>query len=307
MFSSDQLRSWFGAARPRNSAGQPPSISMDITVSARTDPGKVRARNEDAVLFHMPNAASGSSRKSGALAILADGMGGASGGSVASAMAVHEIARSFFANIDDPAPAALKLAVESANEQIYRLSLQEEHLHGMGTTCVALAIDPPFAWAAWVGDSRLYLIRAGQIYQMTEDHSLVREMVRRGLLTREEATRHEDRNVVTRSLGSHPDVEIALWPEEYPVRAGDRFLLCSDGLHDLIPSADILQIGKDDSADTVSRRLIDEANARGGYDNISAIVVDLAEASSKEQQPVPATRESAVQSPDPPDTRAGGE
>jgi len=307
MFGSDQFRSWFGAGRRQESGSRPASIPLEITASARTDPGRVRQRNEDAVLFHMSNEASDSPRKSGTLAILADGMGGASGGSVASAMAVHEIARSYFANAKDPTHVALKLAVESANEQIYGLSLHEEHLHGMGTTCVALAIDPPFAWAAWVGDSRLYLIRGGQIYQMSEDHSLVHEMVRRGLLTNEEATRHEDRNVVTRSLGSHADVEIALWPEEYPIRAGDRFLLCSDGLHDLLPPADILQIVKDGPADTVSRRLIDEANARGGYDNISAILVDLNEAGSKGQQPVPATRESPVQVTDPPDTRAGSE
>jgi len=269
----------------------------------RTDPGKVRKRNEDSVLFHMPNAASDSPR-SGALAILADGMGGANGGSIASAMAVQEISRSYLANTSDPPPVALKLAAESANEQIYRRALQDEDLHGMGTTCVALAIDPPYAWVAWVGDSRLYLIRGGQIYQMTEDHSIVHEMVRQGLLKGEEAARHEDRNVVTRSLGSHASVEVAQWPEEYPVRIGDRFLLCSDGLHDLVTSAEILQIAKNEPADVASRRLIDEANARGGYDNISAILVDLSEAVAKEQQTVPATRESPVQVLDPPDQRA---
>ncbi|HMD47983.1 MAG TPA: PP2C family serine/threonine-protein phosphatase [Bryobacteraceae bacterium] len=278
---------------------------MNITASARTDPGKVRQRNEDAVLFHMPSAASDSLR-SGALAILADGMGGASGGSIASAMAVQEISRSYLASHDAP-PVALKRAAESANEQIYRRALQDEHLHGMGTTCVVLAIDPPCAWAAWVGDSRLYLIRGGQIYQMTEDHSIVHEMVRRGLLKGEEAARHEDRNVVTRSLGSHATVEIALWPEEYPVRAGDRFLLCSDGLHDLLTSMEILQIAKNGPADVASGRLIDEANARGGYDNISAILVDLSEPGSKEPQTVPATREAAVQVLEPPDTLASGE
>jgi PPM family protein phosphatase len=305
MFKSNQFRSWFGAGRRRDTGSRPAAIPMNITASVRTDPGKVRQRNEDSVLFHMPNAASDAPR-SGALAILADGMGGASGGSTASAMAVEEISRSYLANANDPPPVALKLAAESANEQIYRRSLQEEGLHGMGTTCVALAIDPPYAWVAWVGDSRLYLIRGGQIYQMTEDHSIVHEMVRRGLLKGEEAARHEDRNVVTRSLGSHQSVEVALWPEEYPVRAGDRFLLCSDGLHDLVTSAEILEIAKNGPADLASRRLIDEANARGGYDNISAILVDLSEAGSKEQPTVPATRESPVQVLDPPGKQANG-
>jgi len=305
MFGSNQLRSWFGAGRRRETGSRPAAIPMNIVASARTDPGKVRQRNEDAVLFHMPGAASDSQR-SGALAILADGMGGASGGIVASAMAVQEISRSYLANAQDSPPVALKIAAESANEQIYRRALEDESLHGMGTTCVALAIDPPYAWAAWVGDSRLYLIRGGQIYQMTEDHSIVHEMVRRGLLRGEEAARHEDRNVVTRSLGSHQAVDVALWPEEYPVRPGDRFLLCSDGLHDLLPSVDILQIAKNGTADAASRRLIDEANARGGYDNISAILVDLSEVESKEQQTVPATRESPVQLLDPPDKQANG-
>ena len=176
-----------------------------------------------------------------------------------------------------PPPKALRLALESANRRIHRLSLREEELAGMGSTCVALALKPPFAWAAWAGDSRLYLIRGGQIFQMTEDHSLVNEMVRRGMLTREEARNHEDRNFITRALGSHPKVEVEVWAEPYPVRAGDRFLLCSDGLHDLIASDQILEIAGEGSADAAGSRLIREANARGGFDNISAVVVDLVE------------------------------
>ena len=306
MFGSGYFRAWFGGKRQRETGVQLASVSLDIVASARTDPGKVRQRNEDAVLFHMPHS-SPESRKTGALALLADGMGGANGGSIASAMAVHEVARSYLANLTDTPPVALKLAVASANQQIYRLSQQEEHLEGMGTTCVALALEPPCAWTAWVGDSRLYLIRDGQIFQMTEDHSVVNEMVRRGLLTRQEAARHEDRNVVTRSLGSHAEVEIAVWSEEYPVRAGDRFLLCSDGLHDLLSSEEILDIAKSGPADMVSTRLIDEANLRGGYDNISAILVDLAESGSILQQPVPVTRESDVALLDPGDARKDGE
>lgn len=307
MFVCDYFRSWFAAGRRRNTGSRLAAIQLDIVASARTDPGRVRQRNEDAVLLHMPQPTAESSRKSGALALLADGMGGTNGGSIASSIAVREVARSYLANEVDPPPVALKRAVESANEQIYRLAQQEEDLQGMGTTCVALALEPPCAWTAWVGDSRLYLIRDGQIFQMTEDHSIVNEMVRRGYLNRQEASRHEDRNVVTRALGSHAKVEIAVWPEEYPIRAGDRFLLCSDGLHDLLSSGEILEIAKNGTADVASTRLIDEANLRGGYDNISAVLVDLAEAGSTARQPVPATRESAMPRLECDETPKGGE
>jgi serine/threonine protein phosphatase PrpC len=260
----------------------------DIVGWAQTDTGRVRERNEDAVFFGRP-AADRDFGRSGALAMVADGMGGANGGSVASGIVSEEVPEVYLASKHAP-PKALRLALESANRRIHRLSLREEGLTGMGSTCVALVMKPPFAWAAWVGDSRLYLIRGNQIFQMTEDHSWVNEMVRRGMLTREEARNHEDRNFITRALGSHPKVEVDVWAEPYPVRKGDRFVLCSDGLHDLLGSSDILEIAGTGSVDAAGSRLIREANARGGFDNISAVLVELVEPESKTNEAVRPTR-----------------
>lgn len=275
---------WFRRTLPAAGTAR----TLDIVGWAQSDPGRVRERNEDAVFFGRP----GNDRsfaRSGALALVADGMGGANGGSIASDIVSKEVPAVYLSGRND-APKELRRALESANKRIHRLSLREEGLHGMGSTCVALAIKPPLVWAAWVGDSRLYLMRGGQIFQMTEDHSVVNEMVRRGMMTREEARNHEDRNFITRALGTRPNVQVEVWQEPYPVRAGDRFLLCSDGLHDLLQSNDILDIAGNGTIDAAGSRLIREANARGGYDNISAVLVDLVEPESRSDAAVRPTR-----------------
>jgi len=287
MFGSKYLRRWFGASR-ESEAEDRARQGIGILASVRTDPGIVRAENEDAVIFsHSVDPIE--AEKRGSIAVVADGMGGQEGGEIASEIAARIVTASYLASRDEP-PAALRKAFESANAEIYRRARREPHLQGMGATCVALALRPPCAWVAWVGDSRLYLVRGGQIFQMTEDHSVVNEMVRNGLLTPEEAFNHEDRNVVTRALGSGRKVEVAVWDEPYPVRAGDRFLLCSDGLHDALKSSEMLEIILSGNTDAAADRLIHEANLRGGYDNISAILLELASPSSSPPGPVPATR-----------------
>jgi len=257
--------------------------------AALTDTGRVRQKNEDTVFFYQP-ADPVELAKYGTLALVADGMGGANGGRTASEMTSREVTQAYLASKGEPTP-ALRRALEIANRRVYRRSQKDEELTGMGSTCVVLVLKPPFAWAAWAGDSRLYLIRDGQIFQMTEDHSVVNEMVRQGLLTREEAFNHEDRNVVTRALGTHPKVEVDVWPEPYPVRAGDRFLLCSDGLHDLIGGPEILEMAGTGSVDAAAARLIDRANSRGGSDNISAILVDVAESEGTAGRDIRPTRD----------------
>lgn len=219
--------------------------------SAQSDIGKVRTVNEDAVLVCRPDGREYESH--GVLALLADGMGGANGGGIASQIAIRAIPRRYLESRSNPSK-ALRAALEAAGKEIYRQARRGKGLQGMGATCVALALNPPSAWAAWVGDSRLYLLRSGQIYQMTEDHSVVGELRRQGSLTAEEALRHEDRNVVTRALGSRPDVEIAFWREPFPTRPGDRFLLCSDGLRDLLSNIDILNIAGDGAVDHAADR-----------------------------------------------------
>jgi serine/threonine protein phosphatase PrpC len=260
-----------------------------IRVSARSDAGAVRPVNEDSVLSVRPQDP-GQLGKLGLLVLVADGMGGAQGGDVASQIASETVSRDYYNSTSDPAK-ALKKALETAGKEIHRRARKDRNLTGMGTTCVALVLRPPFAWAAWVGDSRLYLIRHKQIFQMTEDHSIVREMVRRGMLTTEEAGQHEGRNLVTRALGCHRKVEVAAWEQPFPVRHGDRFLLCSDGLHDVVPDARILELADDGEVELATARLIEEAMRRGAQDNISAVLVEIAH-QDPTPRPAPPTRDS---------------
>jgi serine/threonine protein phosphatase PrpC len=263
--------------------------ALEILASAQSNVGKVRTVNEDAVAFSRPANRIEFFRR-GALALVADGMGGAQGGSIASETAARVIPRSYMASNEKPS-VALRKALEVASKEIYGRARRDEDLAGMGATCVALALSPPAAWAAWVGDSRLYLVRDGQLFQMTEDHSVVNEMVRRGLITAEEAFSHEHRNVVTRALGCHSKVEVAVWDQPFPVRLRDRLLLCSDGLHDVLTNAEILEIAGGGTVESSGARLIEEANERGGYDNISVVILDLVDPDSEARAAMRATRE----------------
>jgi protein phosphatase len=220
---------------------------------------------------------------------VADGMGGCKGGEVASALACEKIPGSYFASLD-PIPAALRAALEAANAEIYQAAQSQPELHGMGTTAVAFAVTNGYGWLAYVGDSRLYLIRRGQIYRMSEDHSVVFEMVHQGLLTREEARDHQDRNVLSRALGSRPQVEVSCWDEPFPIQTGDRFLLCSDGLHDLVTDEKMLELANCGDVGFATERLVRAANESGGYDNISVILLEAVEQAAARLRPGP-TRE----------------
>jgi PPM family protein phosphatase len=262
-----------------------PTISFDFEVaaSAVTDTGMVRSENEDSVSFTRPPDPR-LSVSHGALAIVADGMGGCIGGEIASKCACRSIEQAYFEN-DPPARAALLAAVESANQQIYGEALERPELRGMGTTCVALALIGDRAFMAYVGDSRLYLLRESHLYCMTEDHSVVFELVNQGLLTRQQAREHPDRNVLSRALGSKPQVQISAWDEPFMTRAGDRFLLCSDGLHDVLSDGELsTRLGQGD-VNEASALLVTAANERGGPDNISAVVVEIAKRAALSRPP----------------------
>ena len=243
-----RFRDWFAPgvpprpapAVPRGSAGQaggarnPRLRGHQPWLRPRRQPGRGHLRpapaDDRALTTH------------GVIALVADGMGGCNGGEVASALACEKIPRIYFAS-NGPAPAALRASLEAVNGEIYQAAQAQPSLRGMGTTVVAFAITSSHGWLAYVGDSRLYLIRRGQIYRMSEDHSMVFEMVHKGLLTAEEARNHADRNVLSRALGSRPQVEVSCWEEPFPIQPGDRFLLCSDGLHDLVTDEKMLDLG----------------------------------------------------------------
>lgn len=274
-----------GKAGPRRGGGTTPAPEDPIDERTRerpphhvvagmaTDVGCRRTLNEDTVHYVHPTDAD-QLRHKGVLMIVADGMGGHEAGEVASRMAVDVVSRDYYASTRE-APAALQDAFRAANQTIHEASHRDGTLRGMGTTCTALVLRERTAVLAHVGDSRLYLIRQGDIYTMSPDHSFVGELVRRGMLTREQARRHNDKHLVLRVLGTQPDVDVASWPKPFHVHPGDHFLLCSDGLHDLVEDEEILQAVSSNAPDAACDALVRLARQRGGYDNVSVGVLRI--------------------------------
>ncbi|MFL5991783.1 MAG: Stp1/IreP family PP2C-type Ser/Thr phosphatase [Rubrobacteraceae bacterium] len=239
-----------------------------------THAGKVRANNEDALLV-------GEGRDE-TLFVVADGIGGFEAGEVASRIAVDVL--------KELAPgASFEAAISEANRRILAAGRGDERLSGMGTTVVAVRFagtrDEPVAQVAHVGDSRAYLLRGGNLRPVTEDHSLVAELVRSGDLTRDQAAEHPQKNLITRALGADEEVEVDT--AVLPVEAGDRFLLCSDGLSDMIPETRIGEILAEAPGDPEkpARSLVSAALDAGGADNVTVIVVDVkAETAPQEER-----------------------
>jgi len=266
-------------------------MTLTITAAVSTDTGCRRTLNEDAARIAQPLDPEVRAAR-GVLAVVADGMGGHSAGEVASQMAVETIHREYYAASGTTAE-ALASAIALANDEIFERARHDSALTGMGTTCVALALCGGHAHAAHVGDSRLYLVRGGRIYQMTEDHSAVAALVNQGVISRAEARTHEDKNVILRALGTHPKVEISSWEQPFPVAEGDVFLLASDGLTDLVEDDELFSVAATRNEADACRALVDLARTRGGFDNITVAVL-RASAAASETRPVPATREIEV-------------
>jgi PPM family protein phosphatase len=243
---------------------------MRLVFAAATDVGRMRKNNEDSYLSSQPVAA------------VADGMGGHSAGEVASAIAIEELTalrdRGPWEN-ETAATDDLKQAILRANRRIRETAARDRKLNGMGTTLVALLEDGDMVHVANVGDSRGYLLRQGELSQVTVDHSLVQELVDDGRLSPEDAERHPQRSVITRALGIDPEVEFDLFT--YKLQVGDRLLLCSDGLSDVVEPAQIRKVLlRVPSAQRAARELVTVANAHGGPDNITVIVVDAVDESA---------------------------
>jgi protein phosphatase len=209
------------------------------------------------------------------LFIVADGMGGHRGGEIASKLAVDTVIASFYASDEKTPVAAFKKAFSEANRVIIEKSREDVALFGMGTTCTALAIRPGEAYFAHVGDSRAYILRGGELKQVTEDHSLVGEMVRSGIISDEDAKVHPRRNVITRSLGTHEELETDTPDSPLPLIDGDVFLLCSDGLTSLVDEEELEVVVGANSPREACDRLVELANAKGGKDNITVQVIKV--------------------------------
>ncbi len=238
-----------------------------------SDRGRVRQNNEDSCAIFVPEGA-GELADRGAVFVVADGMGGHRGGETASRIAVRTIVAFYSANADENRSHALSRAFREANKTIIEESVADSSLFGMGTTCTALALYRGHAYFAHVGDSRAYMLRAQRLTQITNDHSIVGEMVRSGILSDEDARNHPKRNVITKSLGAQDDVAADM-PAAIEIEAGDMFLLCSDGLTGYLSDPDIADIMSNSTPAEACKKLIKLANDAGGRDNITAVIVTV--------------------------------
>ncbi len=247
---------------------------LRLAVGELTDVGRRRERNQDNVTHFVPADADLLTRR-GALFVVCDGMGGHAAGEIASEIGVRTIRETYFQESDEDVVTALARAIRAANTAIYEHAREHLTHSGMGTTCVALALVGGRGFFANIGDSRAYILRGGTLRQVTLDHSWVAEQVRAGILTEAQARVHAHRNVITRSLGTQPDVTADLFIED--MHEADRVLLCSDGLHGYVVESEIQHAIEEHEPEPSVRHLIDMANANGGPDNITAVVVNLLE------------------------------
>jgi PPM family protein phosphatase len=233
-------------------------VSLRVQIGAATDVGRVRDHNEDGYLVD----------EGLGLIAVADGMGGHRGGEVASAAALEALRIAFVAGTP------IQDAIGVANDAVYEQSVADPNLRGMGTTLTAGTFDDDGNVVfGHVGDSRAYLARGGTLERITTDHSLVEELVRAGELTPEEAERDPRRSMITRALGLEPGVEVDV--EEVSLAAGDRLLLCSDGLTTMLHEDEIATVLADEADPTAAAaRLVAAANDAGGNDNITVVIID---------------------------------
>ena len=266
----------------KSSSGSEPRMSLAVEVAGKTDIGRVRANNEDNYGFD----------KRVGIYVVCDGMGGAAAGEVASKMAVDTVLnyyrqsakkRKFEIVGVHPGDASMRAialgsAINLANQQIFDASRANEERAGMGSTIVAVAVHENHFSIGNVGDSRIYRIRDGVIEQLTEDHSLVMEQVRRGLLTAEEAKRVDYQNIVIRALGAEPTVQADI--EDMMALPGDILVLCSDGLTKYLDGAAIMRpILESEDLNAAADKLVTTARDAGGADNITALLLRFHEQS----------------------------
>jgi len=236
----------------------------------RSDPGCVRQVNEDAFLIeHLRTDADADGHS--ILAIVADGVGGHAQGEIASRESIRiirdEVANGLFTN----GPQVLKSAVEQAHRHLLKLAADQEGFAGMGTTCTVVWVGNSQAYVAQVGDSRAYLIRNRVAVQITEDQTLVQKLLKEGVITKQEAAHHPQKNLILQALGISENLEVELF--HLPLKQNDTILLCTDGLHSLVDDSELVQSATENKPPQALENLINLAKQRGGFDNITAVIV----------------------------------
>jgi len=250
---------------------------MQVRAFGATDVGKVRSANEDSFLVD----------PEWKLYIVADGMGGHQGGGYASSHAVKRIQEEIAGSDDEqertqpvgisagrtPAQIKLRNALLIANDHLFKKALEDPNLRGMGTTVTAMQLEDSALNIAHVGDSRLYLLRDGSLRQLTKDHSWVQEQVDSGVLTDEEAKTHPLKNIITRSLGHDRELLVDLIKIEF--EPGDKYMMCSDGLTNMVDDDLILEVMSEMDVESAVNDLVRRALEAGGLDNVTAVMVEI--------------------------------
>jgi protein phosphatase len=277
------LNSWMQRAkRDYALAGKEPfamTLPFSLQLAQRTDTGRKRTLNEDNLLSVVPEDQQ-LLRDKGALFVVADGLGGHDRGDVASALTIEQVKEAYYHDLQDDIPTALQHAIQQANIAVCQANEAERTRgasdFGMGATCVAAVLHEQRLYAANVGDSRVYVLHAGRLRQVTRDHSVVAQMVERGEITPTEARTHEKRNQIYRALGEKPALEVDLFTE--PVHEDDTLILCTDGLWEVLEDEELRAIIEHADPQESVQHLIARANEAGGPDNITAIVVHVSAA-----------------------------
>jgi PPM family protein phosphatase len=273
-----------------------PAEDRLILVGAmQSHPGLAGAPNEDAAAYVLPRPEDPFARN-GSLALIADGVGGHAAGEVASGLAA-EIIRCTYYDQSGAVPDMLAACFEAANRAIYERGRADAACAGMATTCTVVAVRNGLAYLAHVGDSRAYILRDGVMRQISQDHSVVAELVRRGTITHSEAMQSPYRNLVLRALGTAPTVEPLIWREGLRLRLGDRIILCSDGLSDLVDSGRIAEAVARLAPPLACRALVAAALEQGGHDNISLGVFAVEERADAAEADAQKTRALGLASP----------
>ena len=244
-------------------------------VASLTDIGCQRVNNEDSCLYWEPDSDEEFSRK-GRLAVIADGMGGYEGGQEASRLAVETVRFVYDQDFKDEPQDTLVSGLRSAHDAIQRYAAQHPQFTGMGTTCTALSIVERQLCFAHIGDSRLYLLRAGATSRLTRDHSYVGRLVESGIVRLEDAESHPQRHILTAALGSGPEV-IPHTPEQpVPLEEGDVLVLCTDGLWSVVGETELTRIALAEPPAEACLKLVNAALERGGPDNVTVIILRVA-------------------------------
>ena len=256
-------------------------VSITTMLGAKTDLGRIRENNEDKFEFFQPEDEDVLARK-GSFYAVADGMGGHSAGQIASELALKTAIKAYYAETSPIVEDALRSALQQANALIFDAARAITERSGMGTTMTALVLRGEEAFVAQVGDSRCYRLRGEEIEQLTEDHSWVNEQVKRGGMTEEEALASPYRNVITRSLGNGPTVEVDVFAHK--LEPGDAFLLCSDGLSGEVTADEMLEAMLETSPSQAASDLVDLALERGGHDNVTVLILAVKDVVKKKHK-----------------------